>query len=75
MSKANVEKGLSDIIADPESGNPEDKMRLFVIYYICTPHLSDSDFHKYEAALQSAGCDTSPLAYIKRWKYVIASHI
>lgn len=68
MSKANVEKGLVDILSDPDIGTPEDKMRLFIIYYICTPYISDAEYSKYETILQEAGCDLLPLVYIKRWK-------
>ncbi|XP_047193703.1 sec1 family domain-containing protein 1-like [Scophthalmus maximus] len=34
MSKATLDKSLLDIISDPDAGTPEDKMRLFLIYYI-----------------------------------------
>ena len=68
MSKANVEKNLADILTDPEIGTPEDKMRLFIIYFICTPHISENEYLKYETILQEAGCDLLPLTYIKRWK-------
>lgn len=69
MSKAQaLDKTIQDLIADPETGTPEDKMRLFAIYYICTPHFNDSDLKKYESALSEAGCDLSPIHYIKRLK-------
>lgn len=68
MSKATLDKSLIEIITDHEAGTAEDKMRLFIIYYICTPQISDSDLKRYEAALEEAGCDLSPLAYLKRWK-------
>ncbi|XP_018571692.1 protein sly1 homolog [Anoplophora glabripennis] len=69
MSKAQaLEKPLLDILSDPDAGTPDDKMRLFIIFYICTPHLSDSDLKKYEATLNEAGCNLTPLSYIKRWK-------
>jgi hypothetical protein len=64
-----LDKTIYDLIADPGTGTPEDKMRLFIIFYICTPHMSDSDLKRYEAALTEAGCDLSPTHYIKRWKY------
>lgn len=70
MSKASLDKSLIEIIADPDVGTPEDKMRLFLIFYICSPSISDSDVKKYEATLTEAGCDLSPLVYMKRWKYV-----
>ncbi|CAG9819608.1 unnamed protein product [Phaedon cochleariae] len=69
MSKAQaVEKNLMDIITDPGAGTAEDKLRLFIIYYICVPHLAESDLQKYENALTESGCDLSSLSYIKRWK-------
>lgn len=70
MSKTAMEKNLLDIISDPESGSPEDKMRLFIIYYICSAHISEMDYHKYESALVNAGCNMEPMSYIRRWKYV-----
>uniref|UniRef100_A0A6Q2WTW9 Sec1 family domain containing 1 n=1 Tax=Esox lucius TaxID=8010 RepID=A0A6Q2WTW9_ESOLU len=34
MSKSTLDKSLLDIISDPDAGTPEDKMRLFLIFYI-----------------------------------------
>lgn len=68
MSRMTTDKNLLDVIADPDIGTPEDKMRLFIIYYICTPHLSESDLRKFENSLSAAGCDLSAMAYIKRWR-------
>lgn len=69
MSKAQaLEKPLLDILVDPEIGTPEDKIRLFIIYYICTQNLSEGDLKKFENALTEAGCDLSALLYMKRWK-------
>lgn len=68
MSKASLDKSLLEIIADGEIGTPEDKMRLFLIFYICSPGITDADVRKFEAALAEAGCDLSPLVYMKRWK-------
>lgn len=36
MSKQTLDKSILDIINDPDHGTPEDKLRLFVIYYLCT---------------------------------------
>lgn len=69
MSKAQVlDKPLMDVLTDPEAGTPEDKLRLFIIYYIINPHIPENDLKKYETALTEAGCDVLPLSYIKRWK-------
>uniref|UniRef100_A0A8P4K5N7 Sec1 family domain-containing protein 1 n=1 Tax=Dicentrarchus labrax TaxID=13489 RepID=A0A8P4K5N7_DICLA len=69
MSKSTLDKSLLDIISDPDAGTPEDKMRLFLIYYIAALQApSESDLEQYKTALLDAGCDLSPLNYIKQWK-------
>ena len=70
MSKLNLDRPLIDLLTDPEFGTPEDKMRLFIIHYICTPHVPDTEFAKFESILQELGCDLSPIPYIQRWKFV-----
>ena len=67
MSKQTLDGGILDIINDPECGLPEDKLRLFIIYYLLT-NISDSEYSKYESALANVGCDLSPLIYIRRWR-------
>ncbi|XP_071787195.1 sec1 family domain-containing protein 1-like [Asterias amurensis] len=69
MSKQSLDKSLMDVITDPDAGSPEDKMRLFVIFFICTPTMSDAEFDQYSVALESAGCNLAPLRYVKRWKH------
>uniref|UniRef100_A0AAR2JP43 Sec1 family domain-containing protein 1 n=1 Tax=Pygocentrus nattereri TaxID=42514 RepID=A0AAR2JP43_PYGNA len=69
MSKSTMDKSLLDIISDPDAGTPEDKMRLFLIYYITSQQPpSEGDLEQYKKALIDAGCDLSPLNYIKQWK-------
>ncbi|XP_053291002.1 sec1 family domain-containing protein 1 [Pleuronectes platessa] len=69
MSKSTLDKTLLDIISDPDAGTPEDKMRLFLIYYITAPQAPpESDLEQYKTALLDTGCDLSPLNYIKQWK-------
>ncbi|XP_077477796.1 sec1 family domain-containing protein 1 [Stigmatopora argus] len=69
MSKSTLDKSLLDIIGDPDAGTPEDKMRLFLIFYITAQQPpSESDLEQYKTALLDAGCDLSPLSYIKQWK-------
>lgn len=70
MSKLALDRTLGDLLKDPEFGTLEDKMRLFIIYYICTPHVPEGEFQRLEAILQEIGCDLSPLPYIQRWKLV-----
>ncbi|KAK3563097.1 hypothetical protein QTP86_016332 [Hemibagrus guttatus] len=69
MSKSTLDKSLLDIISDPDAGTPEDKMRLFLIYYITSQQpTSEGDLEQYKKALADAGCDLYPLNYIKQWK-------
>jgi sec1 family domain-containing protein 1 len=70
MSKSVLDKGLIDMFQDPEFGSAEDKMRLYIIYYICT-NLSDSEYRKIENVLKESGCDLSPIAYVQRWKSIV----
>ncbi|XP_066464671.1 sec1 family domain-containing protein 1 [Eleutherodactylus coqui] len=69
MSKSTLDKSLLDIISDPDAGTPEDKMRLFLIYYITSAQPpSETDLDQYKKALEDAGCSLAPLNYIKQWK-------
>lgn len=70
MSKSLLDKALIDLIQDPDFGSAEDKMRLYIIYYICT-NLSETEYKKMEAVLRDAGCDLSPIAYVQRWKSIV----
>lgn len=44
MSKTSLDRSLSELIDDPEFGTDEDKLRLFLIYYICAANLSNVSF-------------------------------
>lgn len=69
MSKAQgLEKGLIEILSDPEAGTLDDKLRLYIIYYICLNHNSESELKRIETILAEAGCDLDAVNYIKRWK-------
>jgi sec1 family domain-containing protein 1 len=70
MSKSSsVEvKNVIDLITDPSAGTEEDKMRLFIIYYLCSSQISEEEYNKFESALTAANCDTKPMSYMKRWK-------
>ncbi|KAG1972651.1 sec1 family domain-containing protein 1 isoform d [Pimephales promelas] len=69
MSKSMLDKSLLDIISDPDAGTAEDKMRLFLIYYITSQQPpSEADLEQYKKAMVDASCDLSSLNYIKQWK-------
>lgn len=57
-------------LRNPEFKDPNDKLRMFLIFYILSNNISASDLSDYENALSSQGCDLSALAYIKRVKEI-----
>lgn len=70
MSRSPVDRVIiDDMLADPNYGQPEDKLRLFLIAYICdNPNYSDEEAEQYASVLMKLGCDRSAFDYIKRWK-------
>jgi len=68
MSKAALDRSVLDIISDPECGTADDKLRLFLIYFICSPNMTEAETDQYAAALTKAGCNLHALRYLKRWK-------
>ncbi|CAG0889362.1 unnamed protein product, partial [Darwinula stevensoni] len=68
MSKSAFDRSLMELIMDPEKGSPEDKLRLFLIAYICCPSMTEVEFDQYASALGNAGCDMNALNYVKNWK-------
>lgn len=70
LSKSLIDKSALDVILDPANGSPEDKMRLFLISYLCDNGqvFTVEDFKRLEAGLLESGCDLGPYHYIKRWK-------
>ncbi|XP_050319659.1 protein sly1 homolog [Bactrocera neohumeralis] len=71
MSKQTLDRPLLELLKDPEFGLPEDKLRLFIIYYICAQNVPEFEIERMKEALQEAGCDLSPLAYVQRWKGIM----
>jgi len=61
---------LLEILRDQQKGLPEDKLRLFLVYYLSTDELSDADLKEYEDALKAGGCSANSLAYLKQVKAV-----
>jgi len=68
MSKQTLDRSLMQVFEDPDAGTAEDKMRLFLIYYICSAGIPDAEVDQYSNVLQEIGCDLAPLQYLKRWK-------
>ncbi|KAK7084719.1 Sec1 domain containing protein 1 [Halocaridina rubra] len=68
MGRTTLEKPLLEIIRDPECGTPKDKVRIFLIMYLCSNTVTDPEFNEYVSALTEAGADCKALNYMKRWK-------
>jgi hypothetical protein len=56
------------MINDPECGQNEDKLRLFIIYYLCCSNLTQAELDQYLIQLKAANCDIDCIKYIKRYK-------
>jgi len=61
-------KELLALLLDPNRGTAEDKLRLFLIYFISNEKISSSDMESFKDALVKAGADLSPLTFIKKTK-------
>jgi hypothetical protein len=69
ISRSSQDKSILDIISDPSAGDPEDKLRLFLIFYILSQDtISETDLNQYITVLESMSADVSPINYVKKWK-------
>ncbi|XP_071515570.1 sec1 family domain-containing protein 1 isoform X4 [Panulirus ornatus] len=68
MGRNTLERPILEIIKDPDCGNPMDKLRIFMIMYLCSTNMTEVEFDDYTTALTEAGADTKALLYMKRWK-------
>ena len=71
MSRTSLEKSIMEILNDPDAGTPEDKIRLLIIYYICSSNISQTDLDQYLTQLQSIpNCNIECFKFIKRLKSI-----
>lgn len=49
-------------------GSANDKLRLFLIFYLCATEVNPTELKEYTDALKEAGVNLDAFAYIKRWK-------
>ena len=52
LTAIHIRSLLWQIFEDKDAGTPEDKTRLFLIYYLCTPNISESQIDEYAKMLQ-----------------------
>ncbi|KAG5513411.1 hypothetical protein PMAC_001475 [Pneumocystis sp. 'macacae'] len=60
-----TKSNILEIIRDPQK-KAEDKLRIFIIYYLSVDNINKNDMLEYEEALKKANCDVKPLIYIKK---------
>ncbi|CAF4651956.1 unnamed protein product [Rotaria sp. Silwood1] len=71
MTKQVQEKILMEVLSDPAAGTSEDKLRLFLIHYICTPTMTQTELDHYMTILRGSKCTClDAITYIKRWKSI-----
>ncbi|KAL5258873.1 hypothetical protein ACHWQZ_G009364 [Mnemiopsis leidyi] len=75
MTKTTLEESVLDTLKNPSVGTAEDKLRLFIIYYLTTSDLPDNELQQYIEALQEAGCDTSCIEYLAKLKSVSSLNV
>jgi hypothetical protein len=59
-----------EMITDPEAGTAQDKLRMFIIYYLLSANLSQAELDQYLIQLKEANCDIDCIKYIKRYKSI-----
>lgn len=66
QTKASILEALRD--TSKPDGNPQDKLRLLICYYIATPDsaLTKDDLADFERALKETGVDMKPWEYVKK---------
>ncbi|KAJ4302301.1 Vesicle trafficking between the ER and Golgi [Collariella sp. IMI 366227] len=58
---------MLELIKTDDKGQPADKLRLFIIWYLSTEQdVSRPEWQQFEEALTAAGCDKTGLAYIRQ---------
>ncbi|CAH7687163.1 Sec1-like protein [Phakopsora pachyrhizi] len=71
ISKQN-RQSLLEAIKDPEKNEPNDKLRLVLIYYLSNNEISKEDLNELEMALREAGVERiGILEYVKRVKEIM----
>ena len=74
QTKAQILELLND---EGKGKEPLDKLRLFIIWFLSTEQdVSRAEMDRFEDTLTKAGCDITPLAYVKRYAqfYNLGAH-
>ncbi|KAG9291999.1 hypothetical protein G9A89_017898 [Geosiphon pyriformis] len=66
---------ILDALKDPEKKSSQDKLRLFIIFYLSVDEVTREDMSDYEAALREAGCNLAALEYVKKVREITRMNI
>lgn len=63
-----------EAIKDAEKKDPDDKLRLLIVFYLSMPDgaIPKEDIVEYERALKEAGAEISAWQYVKKWVAPVA---
>jgi len=68
MTRSAAQKKKDLIAALSDKGTPQDKLRMFLIYYITHQNIPSGELAEFEEKLFNLGCDLGPLKYLKEIK-------
>ncbi|KAF2358376.1 Sec1-like protein [Trinorchestia longiramus] len=85
MGRTTLEKPLTELLSEDGCGSASDKLRLFLIHYLCSGNSSsansagagsgnsssEADMAAMLEALQAAGADLNPVNYMKQWRNIM----
>ncbi|KAF2358375.1 Sec1-like protein [Trinorchestia longiramus] len=85
MGRTTLEKPLTELLSEDGCGSASDKLRLFLIHYLCSGSSSsansagagsgnsssEADMAAMLEALQAAGADLNPVNYMKQWRNIM----
>ena len=60
---------IIEVIKD-ENKEAQDKLRLFLIYFLTVGNIAKEDLSQIERALTAAGCSTFSVNYIKQYFFI-----
>lgn len=63
-----AQKEMINMICNEGRGTPEDKLRLFLIYFLSTKSIPPAEMEQMEEALTKMGADLAPLKHLKKTK-------
>ncbi|KAI6657600.1 hypothetical protein LOD99_343 [Oopsacas minuta] len=70
MTRSTIDKGVLDIIRNPQAGVELDKLRLLAIQYISSQDMSEADLALYLPSLQNSIHCSSLFNYLNKWKSI-----